>query len=372
MKKNKIDLRFVSPKLDRSDINFLLNNILKQEVPNEGKYTKKFEDNIAKILKTKYVMATTSGTIAIYLALKSLNIKNGDEVIVPNITFAATVNAISLTGAKPVLVDVDKTNLLIDTNKLKKKINKKTKAIVTVHVSGRGSNILELKKISKKYKLNLVEDAAEAFISKKKNKYLGTFGDLGCFSFSPPKIITTGQGGVVVTNNSSLYKKLLQLKNQGRVGFSNGGQDRYESIGYNFKYTNLQSALGISQLKTIKYRKKKLIENYLFYKKNLIQNKKIRLFKFDIQNGEVPLWTDLYCSKRDQLHNYLLKNKVESRLFWHPINYCKPYKQTFKNLEISKMYNEKLLWLPSTLDLTKKDLNKICSLINNFTKEHLS
>ena len=120
MKKNKIDLRFVSPKLDRSDINFLLNNILKKEIPNEGKYTKKFEDKIAKILKTKYVMATTSGTIAIYLALKSLNIKNGDEVIVPNITFAATVMRES-TGAKPVLVDVNKTNLLIDTNKLKKR-----------------------------------------------------------------------------------------------------------------------------------------------------------------------------------------------------------------------------------------------------------
>mgnify|MGYP001187892472 FL=1 len=371
MKKNKIDFNFVSPKLDRRDINFLLDNILKQEIPNEGKYTREFEKKIAKILKIKYVVATTSGTIAIYLALKSLNIKNGDEIIVPNITFAATVNAVSLAGAKPILVDINKNDLLIDTEKLKRKINKKTKAIITVHVSGRGSNILDLKRVAKKYKIKLIEDAAEAFISKKQNKYLGTIGDLGCFSFSPPKIITTGQGGVVVTNNLSLYKKLLQLKNQGRVGSSNGGQDRYESIGYNFKYTNLQSALGVSQLKSIQYRKKKLTDNYLFYKKNLIQNKKIKLFEFDTKNGEVPLWTDLYCSKRDELHKYLLKNGVETRLFWHPINYCKPYKQSFDNLEVSKMFNEKLLWLPSTLDLNKNDLKKICLLVNNFTKKYL-
>ena len=115
--------------------------------------------------------------------------------------------------------------------------------------------------------MNLIEDAAEAFGSKIKKKFLGTVGDVGCFSFSPPKIITTGQGGAVVTNKFKLFKEILQLKNQGRVGITNGGEDKYKSVGYNFKFTNLQSALGLSQLKNINSREKKLIENYLFYKK---------------------------------------------------------------------------------------------------------
>ena len=263
----KIKTTFVSPQINKNDSLKIIKSVLIKNSPNEGNLTRKLENKISKMLNIKYVIATTSGTVAIFLALKALKIKKGDEVLVPNITFATTINAVNLTGAKPVLIDVNEENLLLDDKKIKKRINKKTKAIIAVHISGRGSNIYKLKRIAKKYNLNLIEDLAEAFGSKIKKKFLGTVGDVGCFSFSPPKIITTGQGGAVVTNKFKLFKEILQLKNQGRVGITNGGEDKYKSVGYNFKFTNLQSALGLSQLKNINSREKKLIENYLFYKK---------------------------------------------------------------------------------------------------------
>jgi len=365
----KIKTTFVSPQIDKNDSLKIIKSVLIKNSPNEGNLTRKLEDKISKMLNIKYVIATTSGTVAIFLALKALKIKKGDEVLVPNITFAATINAVNLTGAKPVLIDVNEENLLLDDKKIKKRINKKTKAIIAVHISGRGSNIYKLKRIAKKYNLNLIEDAAEAFGSKIKKKFLGTVGDVGCFSFSPPKIITTGQGGAVVTNKFKLFKEILQLKNQGRVGITNGGEDKYKSVGYNFKFTNLQSALGLSQLKNMNTRKKKLIENYLFYKKNLITNSKFKIFNFDLNKGEIPLWTDVYSSNRNKLYKYLLNCGVECRLYWHPINYIEPYKKSFQVLEISKKLNQKLMWLPSSLNIKKSELSKICKLINDFNNK---
>jgi len=371
MKKLNKVIDFISPKIDYKEASAIISESLKSGLPNEGYLTKVFEKKISKLIDVKHVIATTSGTIAIFLALKSLDIGENDEVIVPNITFAATANAVSLTGAKPVLVDVNNKDLLINLNKLKKKINKKTKAIITVHVSGRGSNIKELKKISKKNRINLIEDAAESFMSKFQNKFLGTYGDLGCFSFSPPKIITTGQGGIIVTNNTKLFNKILQLKNQGRVGFSNGGEDKYASVGFNFKFTNIQSALGISQLNSIIWRKNKLIENHKLYKKYIKESNSLKIFDFNISGGELPLWTDVYCTKRNALHKFLLKNGFESRLFWHPLNYCKPYKKSFKDLDNSLKLKGKLLWLPSSFNIKKNQIIKISKLINLFSKKYL-
>ena len=364
MKRNKILL--AEPVIKSKDTILLMKKVLSANFPNEGKFARSFESKISKLLKVKYVTVTTSGTISIFLALKAVDIKKNDEVIIPNMTFPATANAVELTGAKPILVDVDRKNLLIDEKDLLKKISKKTKAIVPVHLSGRGSNIKNILKIAKRKKLYVIEDAAEAFMSKNGNKYLGTFGNAGCFSFAPNKIITTGQGGAVVTNNKLIHKKILRLKDQGRVGITTGGEDNYVSIGYNFKFTNLQSALGLPQLKNIKQRVAILKNHYKFYKKHLIQNKKFKLIGFNLKKGECPLWTDIYCSKRNKLFKFLRKQGINCRYFWHPINTCMPYKQSFTNLKNSKILNRKLMWLPSSLNLSKKDLTKICNKINQF------
>jgi perosamine synthetase len=217
----------------------LLKKVLKSSFVNEGIQTRELEKKIAKILKVKYCLSTTSGTTALFLALKALGIKNNDKVIVPNITFAATANAVSMAGGKPIFVDVNPLNILIDEKALLKKISKKIKFVIPVHVSGRGNNIERIIKICKKKSIKVVEDAAEAFGSKLNGRNLGTFGQVGCFSFAPNKIITTGQGGLVVTNNKKIYKKLKIFKDQGRVGPTTGGEDKYISLGFNLKIYKL-------------------------------------------------------------------------------------------------------------------------------------
>ena len=365
--KNKILL--AEPVIEEKETISLIKRILTSNFPNEGKFTKLLEKKLLKLINAKYIITTTSGTISIFLALKSVGIKTGDEVIIPNITFPATANAVVLAGAKPVLVDINKNNLLINENNLLKKINKKTKAIIPVHISGRGSNIKQIIKIAKNKKLFVIEDAAEAFMSKVNGKFLGTYGHAGCFSFAPNKIMTTGQGGFVVTNNKLIYKNLCKLKDQGRIGPTTGGEDIYDTVGYNFKFTNLQAVLGLTQLKSIYYRVKTLKNHYKFYKNNLIQNKQFKIIGFDLKSGELPLWTDIYSSKRNELFKYLQKQKIFCRYFWHPLNTCKPFKKSFSDFKNSKLLSKKLMWLPSSLSLKKKDLIKICYHINKFNSK---
>ena len=363
-------ISFSKPLINKKDSLSLIKKVINSNFPNEGKFTNRFEKIAKKILKSKYAVATTSGTAAIYLALKALDVKPGDEVVIPNITFQATANAVKMTGATVKLVDIDPHTLLIDLFKLKKVITNKTKVVIPVHISGRGQNINELVKFCKKNKIEVIEDSAEAFGSKYKNKSLGSFGRCGCFSFAPNKIITTGQGGLIITNEINIYKKLLALKNQGRIGESTGGQDDFICEGTNLRFTNLQAAIGISQLKTFEKRKKKLISIYKFYKKNINENHEFKIFSFD--KGEIPLWTDAYCAKRDKLIKFLKNNGIQCRPYWFTINSTKPYKSASKNLLVSQKIQKKLLWLPSSLSITKTQQKKVCNMINFFFKINLN
>jgi perosamine synthetase len=361
---------FSKPFINRKDCSRIINRVLDSNFPNEGIFTREFEKRITKILKVKYAVATTSGTVSLFLALKANNINYGDEVIIPNITFSATANAVILAGGKPILADVNPDTLLIDETSLNKKISKKTKFIIPVHVSGRGSNIKNIIKIGKKNSIKIIEDAAESFGSKRKKCFLGTLGEAGCFSFAPNKIITTGQGGLIVTNKKEVYKNLLKLKDQGRVGATTGGgEDKYISVGFNFKFSNLQSALGLSQLKNINWRLKKLKKNHEYYCNNINPSHKFKIINFDITNGEIPLWTDAYCEDRDRLIKYLKAHNIICRPYWKPINTCPAYKRTFKGLSNSKKLQDKMMWLPSCLDISTAEQAKVCNLINAYFKK---
>ena len=303
-----------------------------------------------------------------FVALKILNLKSDDEVIVPNITFAATANAVSMAGAKVVLVDANTETLNIDIHDLKKKINKKTKVIMPVHISGRSCDMTNIIKIAKKKKIKVIEDAAEAFLSKNKKKYLGTIGDMGCFSLSPNKIFTSGQGGLLVTNNKKYFDKIKVFKTQGRVGITSGGDDLHISKGGNFKLSNISAGLALSQLSYIYKRKKKLIQNYKIYKKNL-NLKQIKILKFDIKNKELPLWTDVVCDRRDKLYNYLKKNNIVCRKFWFPLSkrnfYSNQKHSSFKN---TRKIENKIMWLPSSFLMKKKDQLTVIRKIKKFYK----
>lgn len=347
-----------------------IKKVIKMNYTNEGYYAEKLENNIKKKFNAKFALTTTSGTSAIFLSLKAYGIGKGDEVIVPNITFVATANAVKLTGADVKLVDVDKKNLSIDMISLKKSVTKKTKAIIPVHISGRSGNLLNILKFAKNNRLIVIEDAAEAMFSKHKKKYLGTYGDCGCFSFSPNKIINSGQGGMILTNNKKIYNNLKKLKDQGRLNRGSGGDDKHEFIGYNFKFTNLQAATALAQLTRVKKRKKTLTDNYKFYKKNLIQNEKFYIIDNDIKNGNFPLWVDAYCKDRDKLIYHLKQKNIQTRNYWFPLNENKPYKRNINLFKNTKYFLNKLFWLPSTFKMKKSDLKKICQIINNFNKRN--
>ena len=362
------EINFTKPKINYSETNKILAKVLKSGFINQGIKTREFETKICNFLKIKYAVTTTSGTSAIFLALKAAGVKKNDEVIVPNITFPATANAVKLAGAKPMLVDVNPESLLINQKSLKKIISKKTKFIIPVHISGRGNNITNIVKICKKNSIKIIEDAAEAFGSKINRKNLGSFGVAGCFSFAPNKLITTGQGGVVVTNSKHIFQNLKILKDQGRVGKITGGDDKYVSLGFNFKFTDLQAAVGLSQIKNLNWRVKKLKKIHNFYLKNIKQNKNIKIIKFHLNKGELPLWTDIWCNYRNELYKFLKSKNIECRYYWKPLNLCPSYLTSFKKLENSKKLQGKLMWLPSSLNITNNDQKKICNLINFFYK----
>jgi perosamine synthetase len=344
----------------------LVKKVLGSNYLNDGDITACFEKKLAKRLECRFALSVTSGTIALFAALKGLGIGRGDEVIVPDVTFIATANAVTLTGAKPVLVDVDCNNANISVNSFVSALSKHTKAVIPVHVSGRAADLEGIRNIADKYGIYIVEDATEALMSKYKGKYLGTFGKAGAISFSPNKIITTGQGGAVLTDDKVLYRKLRMLKDQGRPFRGTGGNDKHYVVGYNFKFTNLQAAVGLGQLELIIARIKKMKEIYNLYRDSLRGVKGITLFKFDVEKGELPLWIDAIAEKRDLLYEYLLKKGIQCRKFWHPLHKQNPYRQASKHFSISSQLCKKALWLPSAFTLTKRDIQYVSGQIKEF------
>lgn len=344
----------------------LIDEVLNSHYVNEGEVTAEFEKKIAKLLGCRQAVAATSGTAAIFLALKAVGVEPGDEVIVPDMTFIATANAAELCGAQVVLIDVNAADLNINIAALKKAITKKTKAIVPVHVTGRAADIETILKIARQHGIAVVEDAAEALMSKYQGKYLGTFGDAGCFSFAANKTITCGQGGLIVTNNEELATKCRALKDQGRPTRGTGGDDLHNAIGYNFKLSNILAALGLGQLQYLTKRIARMRRNYRLYADNLKNIKEISVFPCDIAGGAVPQWTDIASPQRDALEKYLRQRNIDCRKYWFPLHTQKPYRLPDKNFPNSTKMSPLSLWLPSAFTLTDADVLTVCHEIKKF------
>ncbi len=236
----------------------IIKDVLRSGWLMQGKRVSEFESKIADYLKVKYAVAVTSGTAALHLSMLALGISKDDEVIVPSFSFVASANCILYVGAKPVFADVDEDTFNIDPKDVEKKITPKTKAIIAVHQIGLPAEIDQLKKLCKKYNLFFVEDAACALGASYEGKMVGGFGDLACFSFHPRKSITTGEGGVITTNSKNLYEKLISLRNHGVV--KKDGEEEYQLLGFNYRMTDLQAAVGLSQFNKLKKIQKKTAE----------------------------------------------------------------------------------------------------------------
>ena len=360
----------IEPSLDIAEKNEL-QDVIDSGWFTEAKKTREFEQRFAKFTGSKYACVVTSGTAGLYLGLLAMNIKNNDDVIVPDLTFIASPNSIQAVGAKPILCDIEKKSLNIDIENLEKKITKKTKAIMIVNFNGRSTGMKQLHELAKKYNLKLIEDAAHSLGSYYGNKHQGTKSDIGVFSFSTPKIITTGQGGMIVTDSKTLYERCCELKDFGRKIGAKKNMKRafeHETIGYNFKFTEFQAAIGISQMKKLPKRiikKKKMFKKY----QDLLRDAKgISFVKTDL-NKITPWMIDIILdskNKKNKLIDYLEKNYVETRIFYPPIHRLKPYKDLDKNYRNSSDISDKGLWLPSSVTLENKEIDFICRKIKDF------
>ncbi|MEM3063015.1 MAG: aminotransferase class I/II-fold pyridoxal phosphate-dependent enzyme, partial [Nitrososphaerota archaeon] len=259
----------MEPWFDEKEREALNNYMLSGGWVTEYKMTQEFERMICDYTKAKYCFAVNNGTVSLTVGALACGLKSGDEVIVPNYTMIATPNSVQLFGAVPVFVDVERETLCLDIDKVKKALTKRTKAIILVLANGRYplSGIESFIKICDENNLILIEDSAQALGSFYPNgKHMGTIGQVGSFSFSVPKIITTGQGGTVTTNDDEIAYKIGRLKDFGR---SRGGIDIHDVIGYNFKFTDIQAVIGIEQMKKLTWRVNRKKEIYSLYKKHL-------------------------------------------------------------------------------------------------------
>ena len=326
----------------------------------EHKETYKFEKKFSKFVKSKDCITFPNGTLTMSSILDCLEIKSGDEVLVSNYTMIATANAPRLVNGKTILVDISSDNLCMCPKDLKKKIKKNVSAVIYVTLNGRSGSIDKIKKICSNNKKFLIEDSAHSIGCFFKKKHHGNFGVASSMSFSMPKIITMGQGGCVLTDSKQLEKKLNRFKNFGR---DNSGNDIHNYIGYNFKITDMQSALCNAQLTNIKKKITKKRKIFETYKNNLKINRNVKFYKFF--KSETPWFVDIYVNNREHLVSYLKKKGIDTRKVYPAISKQKIFKKKFK-LKNCEQICKKGLWLPSSLNLKKKEIVKICKEINNF------
>ena len=354
-----------------NEIKYIKDTIKKNFVSTSGEYVIKFENKIKNYTKAKYAIAVINGTQALYVALKALGVKKDQEILVPALTFVGTVNAISYTGAEPHFVDSNIKDLGIDCKKLEiylnkigkiknnKCINRKTGKIISgimpVHIFGHPGDIENIIRLSRKFKLKIIEDAAEALGSFYKKKHLGTFGDVGCISFNGNKIITTGGGGAIVTNQKKLAEKIKHLVSTAKVPHK--WEYIHDDIGYNFKMPSLNAALGLAQIEKINFflkAKRKLFKKY-FNSFNKIEGANI--FRENV-NSKSNYWLQTlilekkYKNLKNKLLNYCYKKKIYLRPVWKLISSLKPYKKKQKmNLSGAKAIEDQVINLPSSQSL---------------------
>lgn len=390
MSKHKQFIPVAAPDLTGNERRYVCDCLDSTWISSKGKFIDSFEKSFAEYIGTDYAVSVSNGTAALHLALVSLGIGKGDEILVPDLTFISCANAVSYTGAVPVFVDVDKTTWNIDPAQIENKITSHTKAIMAVHSYGHPANMDKIMQVADKYNLKIIEDAAEAhgaeirinnpitqsFLpgrqagknpinnTRREWKKVGSIGELGCFSFYGNKIITTGEGGMVVTNHKNLAKKIRILRDHGQE------PDKryfYKTIGFNYRMTNMQAAVGLAQMERI---------DHFLEKKRWIAHTYNKLLK-NIPGIILPphepwartvywmysILTDRpFKYNRDELMKKLSLENIETRPFFYPLHKLLPYKSKHKYVK-SEFLSIHGINLPSSVNLTIRDINRIVKTI---------
>lgn len=329
----------------------------------EFKKTFEFQDLIKKFTGAKHCFVVNNGTISLSLMAMASGIKAGDEVLVPNYTMVATPNSLKMFGAEPKFIDVNPKTLCISINEIEKNISAKTKAVFLMNANGRyPSDIEEIINFCKQNNLIIFEDSAQALGSFYPDGiHQGRKGIAGSFSFSAPKIISTGQGGAIITDDDKVAHNVSRLKDFGRSG---GGNDIHEMIGFNFKFTDIQAVIGIVQMGKLKWRMNRMKEIYRRYKNNLANLIQVNFFDQDLKNT-TPWFIDVKVDNRDQLMSYLKQNKIGSRIMYPPLNKQEAYNVKGDHV-VSNEIGVKGLWLPSSSKLTNDQIDYVCDKIKLF------
>ena len=342
-----------------------------EKVVKKGDYTlgnqvNEFEKNISKITESKFALGVGNGTDALFLALKGLDIGNGDEIITTPFTFIATTASIVTVGAKPVFVDV-KDDYNIDENKIEKAITRKTKAIMVVHWSGRPCELDKIKKIADKYKLKIIQDSCHAIQSKFKKKSIVSFGDVCTYSMHPLKNLNVwGDGGFIVTNNRKLYERLSLIRNHGLLN-----RNTCKEFGYNSRLDTIQATIANYKLKNkLNNITKKRIKNALYLDKLLLKNKNVKTVKRHKYLLEVFHLYQINVKKRDQLQKYLVKKNIDAKIHYPTPIHLQPASRFLKHKKgdfpKAEMLAKTTLSLPVHEFITNKDIKKMATLINKF------
>jgi perosamine synthetase len=353
------------PSLTGNELKYVTDCIESTWISSKGRYINEFELKFANYIHAAYATSVCNGTVALHLALLALDIKPGDEVIVPTFTYIASVNAIAYVGATPVFVDSLPETWQMDCEDVKLKITPKTKAILAPHIYGHPCEMDSLLDICSRYQLKLVEDCAEAIGSQYKGKLMGTFGDIAAFSFFGNKTITTGEGGMVTTNSEELIERVKKLKNQGLSNL----EYWHDEIGYNYRMTNICSAIGVAQLERIDEIIADKIRIASVYRK-AFENSAIEL------QGEADYVLNSYwmCSvlipsadRRDALRSHLSKMGIETRPLFYPVHTMKMYANlTDEKFPVAADISSRGINLPSYPELKNADVSFIANLAVNF------
>jgi len=358
------------PSITQKEIDYVTDAVKSGWVSSLGKYVDEFEKRFAKYLRVKHALAVSNGTAALHLALATLGINKGDEVIVPDLTFVATANAVVYTGATPIMVDVDEKTWCIDPGATRKAITNRTKAVIPVHLYGHPADMDNINEIAEKNGLYVIEDAAEAHGAEYKGKRVGSLGTCGVFSFYGNKIITTGEGGMITSNDEIFYERAKYLRDH---AMSPSRRYWHTEVGYNYRLTNIQAALGLAQIERIDeliYKKRKI---YKWYKESLEGLKGISLNPEMVWAKSVFWMVCLVLNgdfgvSRDELMANLKAKGIDTRPFFCPVSQMPMYNGGKVNSVASNLA-ENGLNLPSGVNLKKEHIRWVVTQIIHIMKD---
>jgi len=362
----KYRIPVAEPEIGEEELQNVIEAVKSGWVSSKGPFIEEFEKSFSSYIGMKHGVATSNGTTALHLALEALGIGSGDKVLVPSLTFIAAANAVTYTGAEPIFVDSHLQYWCIDPSKIEEKIDSQTKAIIVVHLYGHPCDMGEIMRIAEEYRLYVIEDCAEAHGAEFKGRKVGSFGIISCFSFYGNKIITTGEGGMSLTNDEERAYKMRILRDHGMNPYKKYWHD---IVGFNYRMTNLQAALGVAQLKKIDLLINKKRQTATAY------NKLLQDLSTVIRAPEMPWAKSVYWlysilvkkALRDKIIEYLEREGIETRPFFHPIHILPPYKRGLK-LPVAEELSAMGLNLPSGPRLSENQIQEVAESLSEALK----